>query len=157
MEHREWLQSLGSIATDLKHVAPALIRDFAHQARTADASDLKEFAPAKRYTLLISLMQNAIARARDTVAGTVVKRIATIHKRAKNEMLERRIEQRTNRSNVCKKSMRSQRTAPAIPISPSCGGIVTTIVQCYFVQSARIESCGCYAGPIFDRDMERFA
>ena len=77
VEHLEWLESLDSIATDLKHVAPALILDFAHQARTADASDLKEFAPAKRYTLLLSLMQNAKARARDTVAGTVVKRIGT--------------------------------------------------------------------------------
>lgn len=94
VEHLEWLDSLGSIAADLKDVAPALIRDFAHQARTADASDLKDFAPAKRYTLLLSLMQNANARARDTVAGTVVKRIATIHKRAKNEMLERQLQQR---------------------------------------------------------------
>lgn len=94
VEHLEWLESLGGIATDLKDVAPALIRDFAHQARTADASDLKEFAPAKRYTLLLSLMHNAKSRARDTVAGTVVKRIATIHKRARNEMLERQLEQR---------------------------------------------------------------
>jgi hypothetical protein len=71
-----------------------LISDFAHQARTADASDLREFTGPKRYTLLLSLVHNAKARTRDAVAGTIVKRIATIHKRAKNEMLERRFEQR---------------------------------------------------------------
>ena len=94
VEHLEWLESLGTVATELKDIAPALIRDFAHQARTADASDLREFAAAKRYTLLLSLVHNAKARARDTVAGTVVKRIATIHKRAKNDVLERQLEQR---------------------------------------------------------------
>jgi hypothetical protein len=94
IDHLEWLESLGSLATELRDIAPALIQDFAHQARTADASDLKEFAPAKRYTLLLSLLHNAKARTRDTVAGTVVKRIATIHKRGKNEMLQRQLEQR---------------------------------------------------------------
>jgi hypothetical protein len=34
------------------------------------------------------------ARTRDAIAATVVKRIATIHKRAKNELLERQAEQR---------------------------------------------------------------
>ena len=94
VDHLEWLESLDSIGAELKDVAPALIQDFAHQARTADASDLKDFPSAKRYTLLLCLMHNARARARDTVAGTVVKRVATIHKRAKDEMLQRHLEQR---------------------------------------------------------------
>ena len=94
IDHLEWLESLSSMGAELKEVAPALIQHFAHQAQTADASDLKEFAPAKRYTLLLSLLHNAKARGRDTVAGTVVKRMATIHQRARNEMLQRQLEQR---------------------------------------------------------------
>src|SRR5215831_20644855 len=68
VDHLEWLESLDSLGAELKDVAPALIQDFAHQARTADASDLKDFPSAKRYTLLLCLMHNARARARDTVA-----------------------------------------------------------------------------------------
>jgi len=92
--HLEWLETLGSVGNELKEIAPALVRDFARQARTSDAGELKDFSPAKRYTLLLSLIHSTKARTRDAVAGTVVKRIATIHKRAKNELLERQIEQR---------------------------------------------------------------
>jgi len=31
VEHLEWLESLGTLATELNNIAPALIRDFAHQ------------------------------------------------------------------------------------------------------------------------------
>jgi hypothetical protein len=92
--HLEWLESLGSRGTELKDIAPSLIQDFAKQARTADAAELKDFTPAKRYTLLLSLLQSTEARTRDAIAGIVVKRIATIHKRAKNELLERQAGQR---------------------------------------------------------------
>jgi hypothetical protein len=94
LDHLEWLESLGQVRTELKDIAPPLIRDFAKQARTTDAGELKDFTPAKRYTLLLCLIQSTKARTRDAVAGTVVRRIATIHKRAKNELLERQLEQR---------------------------------------------------------------
>jgi len=55
---------------------------------------LKDFTPAKRYTLLLCLIHRTKARTRDAVAGTLVKRISTIHKRAKNELMERQLEQR---------------------------------------------------------------
>ena len=51
----EWLDSLGNVGTELKDIAPSLVRDFAKQARTTDAGELKDFAPAKRYTVLISV------------------------------------------------------------------------------------------------------
>jgi Zn-dependent oligopeptidase len=82
------------VKTELKDIAPSLIRDFAKQARNTDAGELKDFTPAKRYTLLLCLIQSTKARTRDAVAATVVRRIATIHKRAKNELLERQLEQR---------------------------------------------------------------
>lgn len=94
VDHLEWQESLGNVGTELKDIAPSLIHDFAKQARTADAGELKDFTSAKRYTLLLSLIHRTKARTRDAVAGTAVKRIATIHKRAKNELLERQAEQR---------------------------------------------------------------
>jgi hypothetical protein len=92
--HLLWLESLGSVGTELIDIAPALVSDFAKQARTADVGELKDFSPAKRYTLRSALIHSTKARTRDAVAGTVVKRIATFHKRARNELLERQIEQR---------------------------------------------------------------
>jgi hypothetical protein len=94
VDHLEWLESLGNVGTELKDIAPSLIRDFAKQARTTDAGELKDFTPAKRYTLLLCLIHRTKARTRDAVAGTLVKRISTIHKRAKNELMERQLEQR---------------------------------------------------------------
>jgi TnpA family transposase len=94
VDHLEWLESLGSVGTELKDIAPSLIHDFAKQARTTDAGELKDFTPAKRYTLLLCLIHRTRARTRDAVAGTFVKRISTIHKRAKNELMERQLEQR---------------------------------------------------------------
>ena len=94
VDHLEWLESLGNVGTELKDIAPSLIRDFAKQARTTDAGELKDFTPAKRYTLLLCLIHRTRARTRDAVAGTLVKRVSTIHKRAKNELMERQLEQR---------------------------------------------------------------
>jgi hypothetical protein len=66
------------VGTEVKGIAPSLVRDFAQQARMLDAGELKNCTPAKRYTLLLSLIRITKARARDAVAGTAVKRIATI-------------------------------------------------------------------------------
>ena len=92
--HLEWLESLGGESTALKGVAPTLVCEFAKQARTTDAREFKDFTSAKRYTLLLSLISNAKARTRDAVAGTLVNRMATIHKRAKEELEQHQFEQR---------------------------------------------------------------
>ena len=93
IDHLEWLDSLVSVGTELKGIASSLIGDFAKQARTADAGELKDFTAAKRYTLLLSLIHNTQTRTRDAVAGMAVRRIATIHKRAKDELTKRQLEQ----------------------------------------------------------------
>lgn len=93
IDHLEWLESLGCEGTELKGIAPSLVSEFAKQARTTDAGELKDFTPAKRYTLLLSLIYNTKARTRDAVAGMVVKRLATIHQRAKEELLIQQFEQ----------------------------------------------------------------
>ena len=92
--HLESLESLGSESTALTGVAPTLVSEFAKQARTTDAAELKRFTAPKRYTLLLSLIHHAKARTRDAVARMLVNRVATIHKRAKDELEQRQFEQR---------------------------------------------------------------
>jgi uncharacterized membrane protein YccC len=94
IQHLEWLETLGSESTALRGVAPSLVGEFAKQARTTDAAELKRFTAPKRYTLLVSLIHHTKARTRDAVAKMLVNRLATIHKRAKEELEQRQFEQR---------------------------------------------------------------
>jgi TnpA family transposase len=94
IQHLEWLETLGSEGTALKGVAPSLAGEFAKQARTTDAAELKRFTAPKRYTLLLSLIHNTKSRTRDAVAKMLVNRLATMHKRAKDELQQRQIDQR---------------------------------------------------------------
>ena len=78
----------------LAGIAPMKIRNFAHQAKALDAGELKDFAPANRYTLLLCLIHRMRVRTRDDIAEMLLKRMATIHKRAKEELVEIQLEQR---------------------------------------------------------------
>jgi len=51
IDHRQWLESLGSDGTELKGVAPSLVAELAKPARATHAAELKRFTPAKRYAL----------------------------------------------------------------------------------------------------------
>ena len=94
VRHLEWLETLGGEGTALESVTPTLVGEFAKQARTADAGEFQDFTGPKRYTLLLSLIHNARTRTRDAVATTLVNRVATFHKRAKEELEQRQFDQR---------------------------------------------------------------
>ena len=94
VRHLEWLETLGAEGTALESVTPTLVGEFAKQARTADAGEFQDFTGPKRYTLLLSLIHNARTRTRDAVATTLVHRVATFHKRAKEELEQRQFDQR---------------------------------------------------------------
>jgi hypothetical protein len=83
IQHLQGLESLSSEGRERMGVAPSLVAEFAKQARTTNAAERKRFTASKRYTLLLSLIQNTqAARTRDAVARMLVHRLATIHKRA---------------------------------------------------------------------------
>ena len=93
--HLRWLESLGDPRPALKEVAPALMRHFGQQARSLDAAELKDYGAEKRYTLLLSLIQCMQARARDTIGEMLVKRMAAVHKRAKDALTELQLQQQS--------------------------------------------------------------
>jgi hypothetical protein len=78
----------------LAGIAPTKIRNFAQQAKALDAGELKDFAPANRCTLLLCLIHRMRVRTRDDIGEMLLKRMATIHKRAKEELVEIQLEQR---------------------------------------------------------------
>ena len=93
VEHLEWLESLITVDDALAGVAPALIREFGRQARSLDAAELKDLTPEKRYTFLFCLIHTMQVRSRDTVATMYVKRMAAVHKLAKDDLVDRQLQQ----------------------------------------------------------------
>jgi TnpA family transposase len=84
--HLVWLSNLPDVElllTDVPHERRLL---FAAEAKALDASELREFAPPKRYTLILSLIWRARATTRDHIVEMFLRRIAMIQRRAKEEL-----------------------------------------------------------------------
>ena len=83
LKHHDWLVSFGNIGKHLKHIVPIKLKQFAVQSRSLDASDLRDFSEAKRYTLILSLILSAQSTAKDALATTLRRTITNMHKKAK--------------------------------------------------------------------------
>ena len=94
LDHLDWLESIGADDSLLKDIPPPKVRAFAFQAKVLDASDLKDFAAPKRYTLLLSLIHQMKMRTRDDIGEMFIKRVGAIEKRAKEELAEIQLAQR---------------------------------------------------------------
>jgi TnpA family transposase len=103
VDHLEWLDSLGDTHAPLAGVAPVKVRDLAYQTKVLDASELKDFAPAKRHALLLCLIHRMRVRTKDAPGEMYVKRIATVHKRAKEELIEIQLGQRQKTEQLLEK------------------------------------------------------
>lgn len=86
VEHLEWLDSIAAEDDVFAGVPDSKIRHFAAQAMAYDVSELRECAEAKRLTLLVALVRRMQVRARDQLVEMFLRRVATIHKRAKEEL-----------------------------------------------------------------------
>jgi hypothetical protein len=56
LDHLAWLTSFGDAGTYLQGIPPAKVNHFAAQAKALDAHKMKDFSPAKRYTLLLCMI-----------------------------------------------------------------------------------------------------
>ena len=68
-----WLQELGEVESWLAPLPKAKIQQFAAQAFALDASDLKDYLSAKRYTLLASLIYQSRVTTRDNLVEMFIK------------------------------------------------------------------------------------
>ncbi|WP_374513805.1 Tn3 family transposase [Niveibacterium sp.] len=94
VDHLEWLESMAAVEPLFENIPDAKIRHFAEQATAFDVSEIKECVERKRYTLIAALMLRMKVRARDQLAEMFLRRIATIHKRAKEELASLQAAQR---------------------------------------------------------------
>lgn len=94
------IAQLGELAGAERHLAdvPELKRKhFAAEARALDASELRDFRPAKRHALLLCLIHRARVQTRDDLAEMFIKRMGNIHNRGKEQLdrLRARYRERT--------------------------------------------------------------
>ena len=94
LKHLAWLDSLGAADTWLAGVPPAKVAHFAGEARVTDVADLRRYAPGKKRALVAALIHTARVRARDEIATMFYKRMAAIHKRARERLEQLREETR---------------------------------------------------------------
>jgi TnpA family transposase len=96
LNHLDWVDGMGDFDLTLEGIPAAKVRAFALEARVLDASDFKRFTPPKRYTLLLSMIHQMRVRTRDDIAEMFLKRVSTIEKRAKQELAEIQLAQRSH-------------------------------------------------------------
>jgi hypothetical protein len=90
LSHHEWLLSLGDMGSYILSISKIKLRQFAAEAKSLDASDLKQIASPKRYTLIACLIYQAQRRAKDALAVTFCKTLSKIHKRGNRKLEELR-------------------------------------------------------------------
>ncbi|TCQ81591.1 uncharacterized protein DUF4158 [Pseudomonas sp. JUb52] len=86
IDHLAWLESLGDLDAIFGGIVDTKIRHFAAQAAASDVAELKDCSLPKRYTLMLALIYRMRVRTRDHLAEMFIRRISTIHKRAKEEL-----------------------------------------------------------------------
>ncbi len=91
-----WLMELGAMEPLLKDIPPAIVKHFAAEARALDASELQDYAPAKRLTLLACLIRQMQMSTQDDLVEMFLKRMSTVQVRAKEALqLARETQQKT--------------------------------------------------------------
>ncbi|MCY7278268.1 MAG: Tn3 family transposase [Phormidesmis sp. CAN_BIN44] len=84
------LMAFGDAQRLLTQSVPTKIQSFAAQARALELSDLRDLKLPKRRTLLVCLIQQAQVRTRDHLVEMFLKRMQTMHNRAKERLVELR-------------------------------------------------------------------
>ena len=94
IDHLTWLESFGDLEAIFEGIVDTKIRHFAAQAAASDVSELKDCSLPKRYTMMLALIYRMRVRTRDHLAEMFIRRISTIHKRAKEELEQIQARQR---------------------------------------------------------------
>ncbi|MDV2997801.1 MAG: Tn3 family transposase TnXo19 [Chroococcidiopsis sp. SAG 2025] len=84
------LMSFGDAKRLISAIAPAKITSWAAIAKALDISEFQDIKLPKRRTLLLCLLYQAQVKTRDHLVEMFLKRIHTIHDRAKTKLIELR-------------------------------------------------------------------
>ncbi len=86
LDKLSWLASLGNMERVLKGIPYAKIKHLAAEARALHATNLWDFTPPKRFTLLVCLIHQTTVSTRDEIVQMFLRRMNKIQDRAKEEL-----------------------------------------------------------------------
>lgn len=92
VKHHNWLMQLGDVKKIVGSIPLTKLQQFAGQAKSLDASDVKKCSSAKRYALIACLIYHAQRSTKDSLTITFCKILSKMHKKA-NEKLEQLAEE----------------------------------------------------------------
>ncbi len=92
--HLRWLLALGDATRALAGIPPTKLTHWAAEARALDAPTTAAFAPLKRHTVLLCLIQEEQRVARDALVTMFLKAVAALHDRGKDALEALRKRQR---------------------------------------------------------------
>jgi hypothetical protein len=84
--HLTWLSTFGEVKPFLSGITAAKIQHFAAEAKALDAGELKQINQPKRITLILCLIYAAQVATRDNLVSMFLKRMGTLHHKAKEEL-----------------------------------------------------------------------
>ncbi len=84
------LMSFGDAQSLVKNITPTKVKYFAALAKAMDISELRAVKLPKRRTLLLCLLYTAQTKAKDHLVEMFLKRMAKIHRRGKDKLVELR-------------------------------------------------------------------
>ena len=86
LDQLRWLDSLPDSDPLLDGVPATKLKHMAEMASALDAGDMKYLRPAKRHALILALIRQMRIVARDDIAEMFIRRIGSIHKRAREDL-----------------------------------------------------------------------
>ena len=92
LTHLMWLESFGSMADYLKDISQIKLKHFAGEAKSLDASDMRDILEAKRYTLIACLVDNMQRLTIDHLVIMFIKHMRKIEEKAKQKLSDLREE-----------------------------------------------------------------
>lgn len=82
LQHHHWLIGIGNMATLWQDIPEVKLKQFAEQAKSLDASDIRAMALHTQYGLMAALLFQAQQQAKDALATTFCKTVFKLHKDA---------------------------------------------------------------------------
>jgi TnpA family transposase len=135
------LMSFGDAKRLLISIAPGKVKSFAAQAKVLDVNELGDVKSAKRRTLLLCLLYQAQVKTRDHLVEMLLKRMRTLHNRAKAKLIELRERHRAQTEALLRVFTDVLVVSSASPDSASLGAQVQAVLSLNGGAEALLEQC----------------
>ena len=100
LDHLNWLESFGSMADYLKDISQIKLKHFAGEAKSLDASDMRNILEAKRYTLIVCLVNDMQRQAKDHLSIMFIKHMRKSEEKAKKKLADLREDNKGKTKNL---------------------------------------------------------